>query len=238
MSGTSMAAPFVAGLAALLAREAPNLSGYQIKEVITQTSTKVSGLAAKVVEGSRAKVNDSVVSAQSKVSVSTYQPAYVAKMDSRYVASDNSNVSASGCGLVTAIGGVGPFEGLMILSLLFMPLLIGLGLKYQAQRMTQSTRRKFERFEMNSSVTVKVGEQEFIGNMKTISVGGVSFEAQQMLEKGGVVNLTITSPDGSQTIDVQGAVVWSAKNESYGVEFKEANSGILAWTKNLVRASS
>ncbi|OYZ12807.1 MAG: serine protease, partial [Bdellovibrio sp. 28-41-41] len=53
MSGTSMAAPFVAGIAALALREAPSLTGFQLKSLILSTAVQVGTLAGKVQTGAR-----------------------------------------------------------------------------------------------------------------------------------------------------------------------------------------
>jgi Tfp pilus assembly protein PilZ len=94
---------------------------------------------------------------------------------------------------------------------------------------------------MQSQIKVMVGDRELLGSVNTISQGGLSFNTDQALEKGGVVTMRIASPDGHEVIEVQGQVVWSEANQSYGVQFANAKQGTLAmiqqWTSNLVKSS-
>jgi Tfp pilus assembly protein PilZ len=77
--------------------------------------------------------------------------------------------------------------------------------------------------------------------MNTISVGGLSFKTDEMLDKGGIVTMMIESPDGQEKIQVQGHIVWNEENRAYGVQFDQAKdsiaSHIQSWTRNLVKAN-
>jgi Tfp pilus assembly protein PilZ len=72
--------------------------------------------------------------------------------------------------------------------------------------------------------------------MSTISEGGLSFAADALLEKGGVVTIQIQSPDGKETLEVAGRIVWSEQNKAYGVQFDEAKDAIRGWTAGLAKA--
>lgn len=243
MSGTSMATPFVAGLAALIIREAPDLSGYQIKNLIQNTVTTFSGLASRVSTGGRVDVYDSIMAAKSEVTTQASQPAYVAEY--RGLASEGESSSseggAKGCGTVSSglLGGGGnsPMPPLGVLfALSALPLIVWYVVRGFAK---PQTKRRFERFAMDSSVKLNVGGRELVGHMKTISEGGLSFEADTLLEKGGIVTMQIQSPDGNEMVQVQGHIVWCEKNKAYGVQFDEAKESALSlirqWSRMLVR---
>lgn len=251
MSGTSMATPFVSGLAALVSREAPNLTGYQIKNIILSAATGISSLATKVSSGSRVHVNNAITSAKSQVSTSASQPSYKAEVRSVASSSEAESAGPKGCGTVTTIlsqglngkngGGSGNSspQTLFILALTLVPLIVWQVLRTRAKNLSPS-RRKYERFKMNSDIKVQVAGRELVGHMHTISEGGLSFNAEEMLEKGGILTIQIQSPDGKETMQVQGHIVWSEKNQAYGVQFDNAKEGIRdsirAWSANLVKA--
>ena len=243
LSGTSMASPFVAGLAALAIREAPNLTGYQIKNLVMGRGDYQNLLAGRVSTGSRVNALKLVQGAQSMTGVAAYQPAYSPDYNALDQASTSDSGKKAGCGLVSTAaalkgpgeaGGAGAPEGIF-LGLMALPLALWFALR----KKTPEARRKHERFKMNSEVRVKVGDRELIGCMNTISQGGLSFSADEALEKGGVVTLKIASPDGHELIEVQGSIVWSEANQAYGVQFSNAREGVLAmirdWTTGLVK---
>ncbi|MFN7730099.1 MAG: S8 family serine peptidase [Bdellovibrio sp.] len=253
MSGTSMAAPFVAGLAALAIREAPHLSGYQIRNLVINASSPIAALAPRTASGSRANSLSTVVSAKGQGAVSAEQPGYVASAPAGYRA-PGSVEAAGGCGLVsTAVmrqsfgkgggtkggGSSGSPLGLIV-ALTLLPVLAWQVIRMHALA-NPKNRRRFERFVMNSEVKVRVGDRELVGQMNTISMGGVSFKADALLEQGGVVTLQIASPDGQQQVQVEGRIVWSEQNQAYGVQFGEnkasALDSIKDWTKGLAKAS-
>jgi subtilisin family serine protease len=245
MSGTSMASPFVAGLAALVLREAPQLTGYQIKSLISNTVTYVGGLSTKVSSQGRTDVYDAIVAAQSEVNTTASQPTY--KAENRAPASSSAAVEAGpkGCGLVggsaamSALygesGSGGGSQWLMILALTLIPLIVWQVVRARATGVSES-RRKFERYQMSSEINLSVGGRQLTGQMSTISEGGLSFAADALLEKGGVVTIQIQSPDGKETVEVAGRIVWSEQNKAYGVQFDEAKDAIRGWTAGLSKA--
>lgn len=238
-SGTSMAAPFAAGLAALMIREKGQINGYQVKGVLYDYSSSVSGLLGKVASGSRINAYEAVDFVQNN-NIDNYQPEYSG--GSRSVAS--ASVAGGGCGTLAEVltkkgGRRGPPSSgkmFLILSLLFAPILLMNILRIRKMK-TLESRRQFPRYKMDSEVRISVDGKQLIGNMSSISLGGARIDTDALLEKGGIVTLNIASPEGDQQIQVQGRVVWSEEKKAYGVQFCEAGDDAVAaiggWTKKL-----
>lgn len=252
LSGTSMAAPFVSGLAAMIMSERPDLSGYQVRNLILNSADSLSGLFNKIQQGARAQALNTILNAQMNIQAQGYQPSYEAVRPTsagRAPASEVQPVKMGGCGLVSSsvmsrwIAG-GPGGGstaepslVWIIAFSLLPLIVWQGLRAKSLLADFASRRRHERFIMNSEIKVKVGDRELVGQMSTISAGGLSFKADTLLEKGGMVTLQIASPDGQENLEVQGRIVWSEENQAYGVQFTEEKSQIASWSKKLRKAS-
>jgi hypothetical protein len=241
-----MATPFVAGLAALAFREAPGLTGYQMKNLIMGTSTSLNRLYGKVSSGARVDAANLIAASKTMVSTAASQPSY--KPNERSVAGEAAAGGGGGCGLVKSVTSSGPGQGGdggglpsgaapigVIVGLLMVPMIVWNVLRARAPK----SRRKHERFKMNSEIRVNIGDRELVGAVNTISEGGLSFNADAALEKGGIVTMRIQSPDGHEVIEVQGQVVWNEANGAYGVQFANAKQGTLAmirdWTNGLIK---
>lgn len=258
MSGTSMAAPFVAGMAALALREAPALSGYQLKNMIISSVNPIGTLTNKVTSGGRidsyALISLARSNTQTVASQPEYKPVYTQERELASESASGSSKSGGGCGLVssaTSSGGVlkalgdnmsinsdGVLQHVLALLLVFsFPLALYMTLRLRSTSGGKSN-RKYDRFKLNTDIKIKVGERELTAHMNTISIGGVGFSVDEMLEKGGSVSMKIKGPEG-QEFEVQGMVVWSEADKSYGVQFQEAKKSIrdtiLDWTKTLSR---
>jgi subtilisin family serine protease len=251
MSGTSMASPFVAGLAAVILREAPGLSGFQIKTLISNTVTYVGGISTKVSSHGRTDVYDAIVAAKNELNTTSSQPSYKAEYRGPASTSAAAAEGPKGCGLVgggaalkaltgggSDAGGASPSNWMLILALTLVPLIVWQVARAR-ENSTIESRRKYERFKMNSEISLNVGGRQLTGQMSTISEGGLSFAADALLEKGGIVNIQIQSPDGNETVEVAGRIVWSEQNKAYGVQFNETKEGVASsirgWTQSLAK---
>jgi hypothetical protein len=219
------------------------LTGYQLKDLIMSRSQAVAGLAGRVLTEARIESLGLIQGAQSSTNVASSQPNYSLDSSSnREPASDAG--AAGGCGLVsTAVlkgpgkgGGSNPMAGVLV-GLMCLPMVVWFALRKRAPE--GRDKRRYDRFKINSEVRVKVGDRELVGSMNSLSLGGLSFNADEALEKGGIVTLKIASPDGHEMIEVQGQVVWNENNQAYGVAFENARQGTLAmiqqWTQGLMK---
>lgn len=245
-SGTSMAAPFVSGVAALMLVESPEMMGPQLREIILGQADSVSSLNAKLVTGSRVNVYNAVEAAKTAI-VETELPVFSASTEDRQLAS--TLASAGGCGLVNKIysdfngRGGGPKGGpstwyiLLVVGLFLVPFVV---VNVMRSRDPQN-RRRHERYKIDSEVKVQVGDKTLVGSISTISLGGVQLNTEALLEDGGLVSMKISSPDGAEQVEVEGRVVWSESKKAYGVQFADTKSSVLNrisdWTKSLAKAS-
>lgn len=239
LSGTSMAAPFVSGIAALAWREAPQLTGYQMKQLIMSSVNLVGALSGKV--STQGRVNPLSLVNLTKASISTLasQPVYQASGSADLASqSDSAGGGSGGCGLVRAIGSMGgPLGPLGTAALGFVIFMIPIAVWMTLRLRNPENRRKFERFNVNSDIRINLGGREVVGQMKTLSMGGLSFSAEDLIEKGSLVTMKIENPAGGGEIEVQGRIVWSEEKKAYGVQFQNATQSvtdkIVSWTKSL-----
>jgi subtilisin family serine protease len=239
LSGTSMAAPFVAGIAALSWRETPQLTGFQVKQLIMNSVNLIGSISGKVSTSGRVNAFNLVSLAKGSTSMLAAQPDFKASGVDLTSQGEAASGGAGGCGLVKALGqsGGGPLGPLGNAALAFLVFMIPVAVWITLRRMHPEQRRKFERFNVNSDIRINLGDREVVGQMKTLSMGGLSFAADDLIEKGSLVTMKIENPSGGREIEVQGRIVWSEEKKSYGVQFQGATQSvsekILSWTKAL-----
>jgi len=252
-SGTSMAAPFVSGVAALMKAVSPNMLGYQIKTLTHSNTHAVSYLKGKLTTEGRLSPQgaiDAVSTASVETSQPRYSPIYMANV-SRELASE---LSGGGCGLVNQLyqnfnrgQGVGGSEvqGLRGWSLLITLALILLPLVLRSWLRSRKpvNYRRYPRYEIQTDVTLNLGDKKLKGEVSSISLGGLCVNTDAWLDQGGVISMTISSPDGKEQVQVEGKIVWSEEQRSYGMAFDKENTGSLAlstisgWLKGLRKVS-
>jgi hypothetical protein len=235
-SGTSMAAPFVSGTAIQMKVDSPHMLGYQLRSILMSQASPVNQLYGKTVTGGRLD-SSAAVELSKTTAVDSTQPTYTLTYHAdRGLA---SNLAGGGCGLVKSLENGEPPAGSAgaVVVLVLLPLLV---LAYLRMRAPVS-RRKHERFKIDSDVRISVGDRELVGSISSISLGGVQVNTSALLQDGGLVSLSISSPDGGEKVEVAGRVVWSAAHKAYGVAFDRTPQSVLSrisdWTKNLQKAS-
>ncbi|MCB9026610.1 MAG: S8 family serine peptidase [Bdellovibrionaceae bacterium] len=244
-SGTSMAAPFISGVAAMMLVESPEMLGYQVKEIVFNQADTLPQLNSKLATEARVNAQAAVQFAKSSV-VTTSQPNYSFTNEDRQLAS--SLAGGGGCGMVAKLyshmsnggggtpgpgGEIGAWYIIVILGIVSLPLMF---LYYLRSQLPEESRRH-QRFKIDSEVKVKIGDKELIGSVSSISLGGVQLNTDALLEKGSIVTMMISSPDGKEQIDVNGHIVWSEQQKSYGVQFERTTESlkekINRWSKSL-----
>jgi len=256
MSGTSMAAPFISGLSAMMLWAKPTMNGYQLKSLITsptdidQPFIDTNGnhlkdpdesytLGNKVINNGRMNATKTMITTLVTPADSS-QPAY----DISAYARDPASTQGGGCGLVQKVyndydndqrdasRNTNPLSVILVSLILMVPIITAFKL-----RANPHYKRRYDRFFLGSSVQIHIGQKDYLGSVGTISLGGLSFNSEATLKLGHSLELFVTSPNGNENLKANGQIVWMSNNNSYGVKFidvaEETLIKISAWTKDL-----
>ncbi len=246
MSGTSMATPFVAGMAALILREAPQLSAYQVKSIITNSVDHLSAWTTRVSTGGRVDVYSAISDAAAAASTPAYTPSYSPNYKaSRSPASDSGEAAApAGCGLVKALvdssagpgspGGIGQVADLfLVFSLLLLPFVVALNLRQKNSSTSLADRREQQRFAVAKQAVLQLADQAIQIMTEDISTGGLSFSTNVTgLNKGQILDVQFSDSADK----VRAEVMWCKEQKAYGLKFLDASDGlksqISGWAKD------
>ncbi len=127
LSGTSMSAPFISALAALMFVEAPQFSGYQIREDILATAQSFTQLNGYSATGGRVDFGAAIDQLQTHSTDVNFKPSYVPEFTSRSIASvgnSSNNDSLIACGRVRKSSGGSQSGTSSAIFLLLFPMLL------------------------------------------------------------------------------------------------------------------
>lgn len=237
LSGTSMAAPFVAGLAALAIREMPSLSAYTIRNLILAGVDTSSYFSPYVSTGGRVNALKVIQSAQGYV-VSSQSPSPVYNPVYKLEASSSSGGGAvqtpAGCGLVKAVADEISSQqppsadqmvyALTVIALMAAPVLLAIGLRTKKKKIV----RQYARYNIAKQLMIQIGDQVIESASQTMSVGGMSFSSDIQVTKGQKIKVKIA--DSSD--EVEGEIVWSSESHSFGVKFTNITDSLKSQIQN------
>lgn len=132
LSGTSMATPFIAGTAALMIYERPEITSFEVKDILLQRATEVN-LNDKVFQNKRLDVLQAVSAIKSAPAgnLGLLKPGFFTSLSGTSPADQGGGGGGGGCGLITTGRGKSGDGGSSSLPLLILPFALALLLRRQ-----------------------------------------------------------------------------------------------------------
>lgn len=236
-----MATPFVAGMAALAYREAPQLSAYQIRGLVLSSIDYKSNLVGQVMSAGRINASKVVQAGIDQAATAFWKPDYtpVYKASSRSLASEEGGGAAAGCGLVKALakdhfpgGGSSVLDILAIALCVLAPAVFAVSLRNKKP----VYKRKYERYNLAKQMEIQIDDQVVSLVSNSVSVGGFSFSKDLNIDKGQKIKVKLENQE------VEAEIVWCNQNKSFGVKFMQVTEALKkeveSWTNGLVPSSS
>lgn len=240
LSGTSMSAPFVSGLAALISYVAPNLSGYQIRELILNSSDSIlirtnNGQSTTV---PRINFKSGIEAAYAQSETFNYQPDYspIYSQGSRNLASTSTIGSGVGCGRLQNFYGQqnkNVFENDNFVSqyaeihynLVFLLIPFVLVVIYRQKMKKKNTRQHPRKSVEIAGQLIMDNGWVFPVNVKDISASGaglqiLDYEEGFKIEKNSGLVLNLIFGKGEK-IRYKAQVMHSSEDGFLGVQFKK-----------------
>jgi len=249
-SGTSMASPFIAGVGALLLRESPQLSGFQLKELILGSVVTSENYSQKLYTSGRINVLAALRASKTMIGSQSIIPSYTPSTPERAVASEDggssgggdSGKATGGCGTVQTLSALSNNQNnrgnsnnpnaIPILILMFLPLVLWALLRqnsaqHSAAEISEFDMRFTQRINVSDKVIVKTNEGIFEANLKNISKGGLAFTLNgKQIKVNETAVFVFTNKDSLERVEVSGRIVWTDEKTVAGVQFNQINSYI------------
>lgn len=239
LSGTSMAAPFVSGVATLMIYEQPGLTGYQVKNLIQNSSEQLAGLDSYVEGQRRLHASNAILQAR-QATPDNNLPSYQMPPPSSSASFASKLGFGGGCGMVSKMysdmnqaqssrkGGKGGRGGHLPKALFGFMLALPLVLwTYFRQQALKPVKRKYQRYAVDVSAQLFVAGHLAPAHVFSISQGGAGLSIGKAtdLHKGDQIDVQLSAQN--KTFALSGRVVWLSKSQGKaGVQFKQEASWI------------